>query len=666
MLEKRYKELHIPGIAIAIVKEDQVIYKKGFGLRDVEKRLPVTPDTHFAIGSSSKAFTGMSVMMSVDDKKVSLEDAPRKYLPYFQMRDSEIDSRITVRDLLSHRSGLPRTDMIWYTGVLNSQEAIRAACSAVPTAKLGEKFQYQNVMFLAAGEIVAKAQKMRWQEFVRKRIFLPLGMKQSNFSPKEMYSLPDYALGYDYDTVAKAPKHLKMRDASNVAPAGAINSNVNEMSQWIRLMLNRGVFNGKRLVSESSFEELVKPQMAMSPKVGYGLGWMLREWNGHKIAEHGGNIDGFNAHVALMPDQKLGFVLLTNVSASSLGAETMTSVWENLVGGGEKPKEEVKPNSVASNVKPEEEAGNYRLVEANVDFKIEFKQGKLVLSVPGQPPYPLEPLGGRRYKLGSPAPTGFFITFRAKKDSPSIAEAYLEQPQGNAVLEKQDGKPLFKSPLTADQVIAKLLEALGGESNLRKVKTLTIVSETEAENQGMSSRSVQQFQAPNLNSEYVEFRALGKKIGWTREYYDGKQGGTETSFQVSSVKREGELADASRNHPLYMFLEAKNAYKGREITGIEKVEGEEAFVLALKPDKGTAVRHYVSKTSFRLLKSVQGDVTTTFHDYRKEGDMLFPFRAVYSSSGLGRNVLTVKKVIVNAQLPEKTFQPIPKTEPTTP
>lgn len=351
-LEKKYKELHIPGIAIAIVKDDQIIYKKGFGLRDVEKKLPVTPETLFAIGSSSKAFTAMSVMMSVDEKKLALEDAPRKYLPYFRLHDSDTDSRITLRDLLSHRSGLPRTDYCWYTGVLSPEEVIRATCAAVPTAKLGEKFQYQNVMFLTAGEIVGKAQKTSWQNFVRNRIFTPLGMKQSNFAPKEMYRFPDYSLGYVYNDATKETQHLPMRDLTNAAPAGAINSNVNEMAQWVRLMLNGGVYNGKRLVSEASFAELTKPQMLMGGKIFYGLGWMLRDWNGHKIAEHGGNIDGFNAQVAFMPDQKLGFVLLTNVSASPLGSSAMQSVWENLV-GGEKKAEERKTVAGTPSVKPQ-------------------------------------------------------------------------------------------------------------------------------------------------------------------------------------------------------------------------------------------------------------------------------------------------------------------------
>ncbi|GDX40002.1 hypothetical protein LBMAG21_02940 [Armatimonadota bacterium] len=655
-LNKKYKELHIPGVAIAIVKDDKIIFSKGFGLRNVEAKLPVTPSTLFAIGSSTKAFTATSLMMSVEEKRVGLEDAPRQYLPFFRLRDSEADTHITIRDLLCHRSGLPRTDITWYTGVLRPEDVIRAAGSAVPTAKLGEKFQYQNVMFLTAGEVVAKVQKTSWQNFVRKRIFAPLGMKQSNFTPREMARFPDYSLGYIYSEAKKEVEHLPMRDLTNAAPAGAINSNVNEMAQWVRLWLNRGVYNGKRLLSDASVAEMTKPQMKMSAKASYGFGWMLYDWNGHKIVEHGGNIDGFNAQVALMPDQKLGFVLLTNVSASPLGASMMESVWENLVGGAKKG-EEVKPQPIqASTVKPEEEAGIYHLAEANVDFSITFESGKLVVKVPGQPAYTLESLGGRRYKLGSPAPAGFFITFRPKKDNPSTTEALLEQPQGNITLVKKEVKPLFHSPLSTEELLGKMVSAVGGEVNLRKIKTVTLVSVLEMESQGYANHLTQYYKSPNLTSEYNELRSVGKKIGWIREYFDGVNGGQVSSFAPSQVKSEGELADAGRGHIVYALLEAKRLYKSIAITGVEKVGDEEAYVLEKTPEKGVPTKEYVSTRSFLVLKSVVRGAIATYHDYRKVGNFVTPFRTFITTPNEGNIIITVQKVKLDDELSDTLFE----------
>jgi CubicO group peptidase (beta-lactamase class C family) len=430
-IDEKRKELHIPGMSFVIVKDDKVIYLKGFGLKDVERGRPVTPDTLFAIGSSSKAFTALLAAMTADDGKLSLSDSPKKFLPYFRLRDPEADAKITIRDLLSHRSGLDRTDLSMVSGQLNREELIRVAGQAKPTAKLGEKFLYQNVMFTAAGEIVAKAQGTTWDDLIEQRIFKPLGMKDSNTTVAATLKTSDYALGYSYNSETKETEHVPMREILAAAPAGAINSSARDMAQWLRLMLGEGVFEGKRLVSEKNFRELVAVQNKVAGNVNYGLGWFLREWNGHKVVEHGGNIDGFNALVAMMPDQKLGFVMLTNISGSPLGPYAMETVWSNLVG---KPETNVA-RSVEAAGDPATEVGKYFLAEASINFDVEMKDGKLMLSVPGQPQYQLENIGGRRYKLAN-APAGFYVTFRPVKDKAAETEMFLEQPQGNLVLVK--------------------------------------------------------------------------------------------------------------------------------------------------------------------------------------------------------------------------------------
>jgi CubicO group peptidase (beta-lactamase class C family) len=428
-IEEKRRELHIPGVSFVIVKDDKVIYMKGLGLKDVGRNLPVTPDTLFAIGSSSKAFTGMSVAMSVDDGKLSLDDAPRKFLPYFKLRDPETDAKITIRDLLSHRSGIDRTELPMVSGKLNREELIRVVGMAKPAAKLGEKFLYQNIMFAAAGEIVAKANNMTWEDFIEKRIFKPLGMKDSNTTVAATLKASDYALGYTYNSETKETRNVPMREIEAAAPAGAINSNARDMAQWLRLMLNDGVFEGKRLVSEKNFKELIAVQHKVGGNVNYGLGWFLRDWNNHKVVEHGGNIDGFNALVAMMPDQKLGFVMLTNISESGLGTYAMETVWSNLVG---QPETNVaKSNEPASD--PSNEVGKYLLAQASINFDVEMKDGKLWLTVPGQPQYELENIGGRRYKMAS-APAGYFVTFRPIKGKEKETEMFLEQPRGNLVL----------------------------------------------------------------------------------------------------------------------------------------------------------------------------------------------------------------------------------------
>lgn len=442
-VEEQRKEKGIPGLSLVIVKDDKVIYAKGFGLRDVEHNLPVTPDTLFAIGSCTKAFTALAAVISQDEGKLSLDDSPKKYLPYFKINDPAIDEKITIRDLLSHRSGLAGTDIAWYTGALSREEVIRVAGTAKPTAKLGEKFQYQNVMYSAAGEAVARAEHSTWEKVISGRFLKPLGMKASRLSVREMQQTPDYSLGYDYNLETKKTRNLPMRDLTSIAPAGAINSNARDMAQWVRLLLGGGNFEGRRLVSEKGFAQLFSKITNIAPNIDYGLGWITMDWNGHKIALHGGGIDGFNSEVALMPDQKLGFVLLTNVSQARLTGTVREAIWKNLVGKPQADKTaatgtyDVTTTLTNSASDLQREVGVYNLAQANLDMEVTLKDGKLILSVPGQPPYTLENVGGRRYKFITDAPGDFFITFRPVKDNEAESEAYLEQPQGNFVLRRR-------------------------------------------------------------------------------------------------------------------------------------------------------------------------------------------------------------------------------------
>lgn len=661
-IEKRREDLHIPGIALVIVKDDKPIYIKGLGLRDVARKLPVTPRTQFAIGSSSKAFTAMTVLMSADEKKLALNDSPKKYLSYFKLRDPEADSKITIGDLLCHRSGLDRTDIAWATGKLRSEEIIRVAGIAKPTAKFGEKFQYQNVMYLAAGEIAGAVQRSSWENTVRQRIFKPLGMKASNTSVRTMQRAEDYALGYDYDAVKKEPVHRPMRDLTGIAPAGAINSNVEEMAQWVRLMLGGGVFEGKRLVSEQNFAEMTKERIRIGGNVGYGYGWFLRDWNGHKVVEHGGNIDGFNAQVALMPDQKLGFVLLTNVSASPLGTNAMQIIWENLVGAPPKPAPTDTKPSVATGpeVAPEKEAGVYVFAPAKLKFEVAYADGKLKMTVPSQPTYPLERLTGRRYKLASPAPDGFFATFRPKKEDANISELYLEQPQGNIVLTR-DSASAFTAPISVDELMKKVLEAAGGETNLRRVRTMQQKYVVDFENEGLTGDILLTYRAPNASTTTLTLRALNKPIATQRSYFDGVEGGDEVSFASGGPKTGPALADAALEADFYQLLYWKTLFKTVTITKMDKVGEEEVYVVEKKPEQGSVLTDYISTKSFRLLKrDIPGGVTDTYSDFRTVNGVTFPYKWERAHPSMGRTLVTLTDVKFNLPVADSVFAPAKK------
>lgn len=655
-IEEKRRELNVPGVAVAIVQEDRVIFARGFGMRNVEEGLPVTPNTLFAIGSCTKAFTAITVLMSAEEGKLALSDSPKKYLPYFKLRDSEADGKITIGDLLCHRSGLDRTDLAWYMGSLRPEEVIRVAGLARPTAKLGEKLQYQNVMYLVAGEIVGKVQKKPWGKFLAERIFRPLGMHSSNISVREMQRASDYARGYSVSPTTKQPIPLPIKDLSNIAPAGAINSNVKEMAQWISLMLNSGVFEGKRLLSEESFKELWVERGKLMGTISYGYGWMLSDWNGHRIVEHGGGIDGFTANVALMPEKKLGVVALSNASGTPLPGVITKAVWEHLVGNPKKPVELTSSLPVTpSPVNPADEAGTYHLSAVKMDLVIAFKNGKLTVTPTSQPEMPLEPVGGRRYRIGPPAPPDVFITFRPTPENPQETELLLEQ-SGMKFIGKRAAA--FTAPLSVDELLRKVTEAAGGEANLRRHKTLVMKFDADLENQGLTGEVVIKMRAPNAYEKCVTLCALGKKLATLRDYFDGMQGGDEPSFSITLRKEGNALADAAIAGDFYPELNGKKLFKSIIIKRMDKIDAEEVYVVEKIPEKGSTITDYISTKSFLTLqRSGPGPVTTTFRDYRSVDGVMIPFTLIQDIPGQGKTLLKLKEIQFDVRIPPATFRP---------
>lgn len=327
-IEERRKLENIPGVALVVVTGDKAVYANGFGLRDAERTLPVTPDTLFEIGSTTKAFTAMAAMMSVDDGKLALDDPPRKYLSYFKLRDPDADAAVTIRDLLSHRTGLKAyEDDVWLSNEKLSREAvIKAVMMNKPAVKFRETFQYNNVMYTAAGECVARAQQSTWEDVIQTRILNPLGMNHSAPLLKQLRDTSNLSIGYK-----AGPKAIHRRDFNNIAPAGGILSSAADMAQWLRLMIGGGVFDGKRLVSEKSFAEIVSKQIRLRDDADYGLGWGLVRWHNRGIITHTGGTDGFSSLVEFMPDQKIGFAFLSNVPESKLLKEIRGIIWRVLL-----------------------------------------------------------------------------------------------------------------------------------------------------------------------------------------------------------------------------------------------------------------------------------------------------------------------------------------------
>ena len=322
---KAGQDWHVPGFAIAIVKDDRVVFAKGYGLRQLNKPEAVDKDTLFAIASNSKAFTSAALAILVDEGKLKWDDPVTKYLPWFQLYDPWVTRELTVRDLLSHRSGLATFggDLLWYESTYSRDDIIRRVRFLKPATSFRSRFGYQNIMFLTAGQIVPVITARSWDDFVRERFLIALGMTRTTTSYKQLLATPNIAT--PHNELDGKMRVIRYDNVENCGGAAALNSSVSEMAQWIRLQLGRGTYEGKKVFSADRSREMWTPQTIIggisesaekfNPTTHfnlYGMGWGIADYQGRKVISHGGGLDGMISRVAMMPEENLGLVILTN------------------------------------------------------------------------------------------------------------------------------------------------------------------------------------------------------------------------------------------------------------------------------------------------------------------------------------------------------------------
>jgi len=338
-INKAMKDWKVPGLAIGIVVEQEVVYAKGFGRRNIKEDLPVTTKTLFAIGSCTKGFTTFLMGTLVDEGKLDWDKPVVNFLPNFRLYDEYATAHITPRDLVTHRSGVPRHDLAWYNNLTISRgEMVKRLRFLEPNKELRETYQYNNAMFTAAGYLAGKLAGSTWEDAVRSRIFEPLGMTHSNLSVADSQKTEDFALPYkeDDDNIQRIP----FRNIDLVGPAGSINSCIEDMTKWLIVHLNGGELQGKRVLKEATCKEMHTPQMAIaalpeephtSPS-SYALGWMTNAYRGHYRVGHGGAIDGFTASVTIFPYDRIGIVALANKSGTPFPGLVTQHAADRLLG----------------------------------------------------------------------------------------------------------------------------------------------------------------------------------------------------------------------------------------------------------------------------------------------------------------------------------------------
>src|ERR1043166_2222558 len=333
----------VPGAAIAIVENDKLVYANGYGVRELGKSDRVTTDTLFEIASTSKAFTATSIAMLVDDKKMKWDDPVRQYIDYFHFSDPCADSLVTLRDLVSHRSGFARHDELWDNTMFPREQIIRAVGYLRVAKPIRTAYQYNNDMFMTAGEAAGAAAKMPFDALRKTRIFDPLGMTSTMTSSAAFLATPNHATGHQWSAKTQTISVQPYANIDNIGGAGDIKSNARDMAQWLRFQLADGELEGKRLISAEALNETKTPQFVLKPDAdvepetnvkSYAMGWNVQDSRGDLLIAHAGAINGYRTQVALLPKEHAGIVVMINAGRGYAGLAIRNAIADMILGRG--------------------------------------------------------------------------------------------------------------------------------------------------------------------------------------------------------------------------------------------------------------------------------------------------------------------------------------------
>jgi CubicO group peptidase (beta-lactamase class C family) len=350
-MEKLLEDWNAPGIAVGIVVGDELVFAKGYGYRDYGKKLPLTPKTLFQIASNTKLFTAVAAGLLVDEGELTWDQPVRESVPSIQFYDDALNSTVTLRDMLSHRTGITRHDMIWYQSDDTCEQLFEKLKYMEPQQPPRTAFLYNNMMYAATGHIIESKSGKTWEEFVIERIFTPLEMNHSMFTVEEMTQQDEFAVGYterrDSFEIYNIPYY---EDTDGMAPAGAIVSTIEDMSHWVTALLDNGQYKGQQALPADVLKATLEPSIAMPNSLGeargywenlnaaYGMGRWTSSYRGHLLAFHGGDLPGFHSQVSIMPQDDIGvIVFVIGDHCASLYNTISYNVYERLLGMEETP-----------------------------------------------------------------------------------------------------------------------------------------------------------------------------------------------------------------------------------------------------------------------------------------------------------------------------------------
>jgi len=390
IIEEALRSWHVPGVAVGIVRKDEVIYLKGHGLKELGKEDRIDADTIFPLASCTKSFTTTAMAMLVDKGKMKWDDPVRKHVDFFHLSDPSADALVTLRDLVSHRTGVGTHELLWYRSPWSQEEIIRKIGKVKLDYPFRSGFRYQTTMFTTAGWAVAHASGGSWAEFVQKRILDPMGMKNTSLTTTVALQSSNHASPHRRNGKGDI-EVIPWYQMITPEPAGSVNSSARELCQWVRLHLNDGSIGEKRLVSAKNLLETHSPQNIIrlegnardmnpeSVQLSYGMGWVIQDYRGQLLISHAGAIDGFRAHITLIPKAKIGIVLLNNLDHTQMNLAVSNTLVDLSLG---LPKKDWNVY-IGEQVKREEATAHTRFLEREKLRKPDSKPSLPLLAYPG-------------------------------------------------------------------------------------------------------------------------------------------------------------------------------------------------------------------------------------------------------------------------------------------
>lgn len=652
-LEQRLAAHHVPAASFALVVGDHVVALESFGTTRLDGDAAVDPDTRFALASTTKTLTAALAAMAIDEGVIAWDDPVTEHLPWFEVEldGAQPGQSLTLEDMLSHRSGFTRMSMLWIAGEIDREVMLHVAREAEPFAPHRSGFAYNNVMYAAAGDAIAAALGQAWEPLLGARLLEPLGMGRTTVSREQMLGEANFAAGTWHDPQDGTTEAIPMRELSTICPAGCVLSSARDMAQFIRLLLGRGELDGERLISAEAIDSLWQPRVAAGARA-YGIGWFIAELDGERLLEHGGNIDGYQSDLRLLPDLELdgarpgvGYVLLTNSSVHGLRGELDSLVLSTLMPERfEALPEPVSPDtaSTAPQASVDESLraalrGEYRTAEG-LACEVVSEGAELIVVVPGAPQLAYVAGDAPDQLRGAGNPTAITIA----RDGERIVGFELSTPSNRYRFERVERPPVTKAQRRRFEAALALDRRAKAQAKLGPLQWSGVA---RLPNTGIAGTITSVFTAEAMRDE-VDFGLFGRTLAITTAAW----GWGDTSFSKLDTVDGLYLRQQWLDHPYALVGDLRGFYDELELLGFH--EGTDASgpsfevrgrvgeappeILWIDADTGDVIRRELSLVQ-RAMGTIK--VTVVYEDFVESGGLRWPRRVTASDAQRGVSTL---------------------------